>query len=229
MRMSKQWCIAQCRFYKGEDECPAILKERGGVWSSAWFMENLWVREMTHRGYIPTIYSEQYSAAGLNDFNRNDGVHIDLKEFLYGYGLHRSEGMMTADEFKRWYDYEYLPKGNYYKEEKDRLTMATKEQLLVFTKYYKGEDNCPAKIRAKKNGAFLWQYEQDWVNDSLNHRLDGGYITEYITYVGDKVPADVGYPISLLAYLFHCIGKWSYSLESCANGFYDFLKEYYLN
>ncbi len=96
-------------------------------------------------------------------------------------------------------------------------------------RYYKGENKCPENIRAKKNGAILWDYERNWVNDSLNHRLTDEYITEYIAYVGDKVPADIGYPISLLAYLFHCIGKWSYSLESCANGFYDFLKEYYLN
>lgn len=107
--------------------------------------------------------------------------------------------------------------------------MATKAQFLVFTKYYKGEEVCPAKIRAQKNGAFLWEYERDWVNDSLNHRLNGEYITEYVANVGDKVPADVGYPISLLAYLFHCVAKWSYSLESCADSFYDFLKEYYLD
>lgn len=113
--MSKQWCIAQCRFYKGENECPAVLRERGGVWSSAWFMESLWVREMTDIGHIPTIYSDQYRSAGLSDFNREDGVHIDLKEFLYGYGLHSSEGMMTIDEFKHWYDYEYIPKGDYYR------------------------------------------------------------------------------------------------------------------
>ncbi len=107
--------------------------------------------------------------------------------------------------------------------------MATKSQLLVFTKYYKGEEVCPLKIQTQENGAFLWGHEQAWVNDSLNHRLNGEYITEYIAYIGDKVPADTGYPISLLAYLFHSISKWSYSLESCADGFYDFLKKYYLN
>lgn len=107
--------------------------------------------------------------------------------------------------------------------------MATKAQYLVFTKYYKGEEECPPKISAKENGAILWCYERSWVYDSINHRLGGEYIIEYIAYVGDKVPADVGYPISLLAYLFHCISKWSYSLESCADGFYDFLKKYYLN
>lgn len=116
--MTTKWCLQQCRFYRGENECPEVLTNHGGVWSVAWFMERLWVEQMTSVGYIPITYSEQYNRAGLSDFNRDDGVHIDLKQFLYGYGSHRAEGILTADEFRHWYDFEYIPKGDFYKDGK---------------------------------------------------------------------------------------------------------------
>lgn len=116
MKMSKEWCLKQCLYYKGEEQCPTKLTNRGGAWSAAWEMEKLWVQEMTRTGHIPIVYSEQYYNAGLSDFNRDDGVHIDLKQFLYGYGLHKAEGMLSAADFRNWYDYKYKPFGDFYKE-----------------------------------------------------------------------------------------------------------------
>ena len=107
--------------------------------------------------------------------------------------------------------------------------MATKAQYLVFTKYYKGEEKCPSKISAMKYGEALWEYERDWVNDSLSHNLVEDAMIEYIIYIGDKIPADTGYPISLFAYLFYRIGKWQYSFESYADFFCKLIKEYYLD
>jgi hypothetical protein len=113
MKMSKEWCLKQCLFYRGEAECPAILKaQKDEVWSSSWFMEKLWA---DGGGEVPIEYSDQYFRAGLSDFNSDDGVHLTLKEFLYGYGQHRAEGMMTTEEFKNWYDFKYKPFGDYYK------------------------------------------------------------------------------------------------------------------
>ncbi|MCM1034941.1 MAG: hypothetical protein NC229_08505 [Bacteroides sp.] len=105
----------------------------------------------------------------------------------------------------------------------------TKEQLLVFTKYYKGEERCPAHIQKKENGAALWDIERGWVLETLNNSIGSDILQEYVGYVStpNKVKDDRGLPLSLLMYLFHRIGKWDYSLQSTADGFQDFLKTYY--
>ena len=109
----RKWCLDRCLFYRGEDKCPAILtSQKDQTWSSAWFMEKLWADGGAE---VPIEYSDQYFQAGLSGFNFDDGVHRNLKEFLYGYGLHRSEGLLTVDEFKNWYDFKYKPFGEYYK------------------------------------------------------------------------------------------------------------------
>lgn len=114
MKMSKEWCLKQCLFYRGEDKCPEILLQpkKSEVWADSWLMEKLWV---DGGGIVPIEYSDQYFSAGLSDFNNDDGVHRDLKEFLYGYCQHRAEGMMTTEEFKNWYNFKYKPFGDYYK------------------------------------------------------------------------------------------------------------------
>lgn len=113
MEMPRKWCIEHCLFYRGEDKCPEILtSQKDPAWASSWFMESLWVRG---GGEVPIEYADQYFRAGLSDFNPDDGVHRNLKEFLYGYGLHRSEGMLSPGEFKNWYDLKYKPFGDYYK------------------------------------------------------------------------------------------------------------------
>ena len=81
--------------------------------ASAWKMESLWVRQMIVYGQIPSEYSYSYHQDGLADFSKDDGVPQSLKEFFYGYSLHRAEGMMTIEEFKEWY-YQYLSLGNAY-------------------------------------------------------------------------------------------------------------------
>ena len=113
MKMPKEWCLKQCLFYRGEDKCPEILlQQKSAVWAASWHMEKLWA---DGGGIVPIEYSDQYFSAGLSDFNRDDGVHRGLKEFLYGYGLHRAEGMLKPEEFIEWYDNQYIPLGRAYR------------------------------------------------------------------------------------------------------------------
>jgi hypothetical protein len=114
LKMPKEWCLAQCLFYKGEDECPEVLKlHPSHICQSAWVMERYWVREMTERGY--SGYAKDFNDAGLEGYNIGDGVHRTLKEFLYGYGLHKAEGMLKPEEFLEWYDKKYIPLGKSYR------------------------------------------------------------------------------------------------------------------
>lgn len=107
--------------------------------------------------------------------------------------------------------------------------MATKAQLLVFTKYYKGEDECPEHIRSMPYGRTLWQIEEDWVTETLNHTICSDVIPEYIAYTHGKMPTQTGLPISLLAYIFRRMGKCAYSISDLANEFPDFIKTHYWN
>jgi hypothetical protein len=67
-------------------------------------MESYWVCEMVEKGQIPSEYTYSYHKDGLSNFSKDDGVTQSLKEFFYGYGLHKAEGMMTIEEFKEWYN-----------------------------------------------------------------------------------------------------------------------------
>ena len=105
--------------------------------------------------------------------------------------------------------------------------MVTKRQLLVYTRYYKGEAECPPNVKRLENGESLWEMERSWVTDTINNTLPPHILTEYATYAFKKVPSGTGLPVPMLAYLFHRLSKWSFSLSSCAETFPDFIKKYY--
>lgn len=107
--------------------------------------------------------------------------------------------------------------------------METKAQLLGFTKYYKGEKECPERVRKMPDGQMLWAIEQNWVSETLNHTIHSDAISEYVGYTNGKMPTQTGLPISLLAYIFHRMSKWSYSLENLANEFPNFIQTHYLS
>lgn len=107
--------------------------------------------------------------------------------------------------------------------------MAIKRQLLVFTRYYKGEEECPAHIKSKPNGEFYWETERLWVNDSLNNNINKEFMIELLKFVEPPVPAEYGIPTSLLAYLFHRISKWDYSPANCGARFRDVVVKEYLH
>lgn len=101
--MNEEYYQEKCRFYRGEDSCPASIAY-DIVKASAWKMESYWVRGMVEKGQIPSEYTYSYHKDGLSNFSKDDGVPQSLKEFFYGYGLHKAEGMMTIEEFKEWYN-----------------------------------------------------------------------------------------------------------------------------
>ena len=113
LKMPVEWCLEHCLFYRGEEDCPEILKEYSCY--GAWVAESYWVRELTERGCIPDVYAHSYKNDGLSYFCMNDGVHKTMKEFLYGYSLHKAEGMMTPEDFKEWYNDIYIPLGKAHK------------------------------------------------------------------------------------------------------------------
>lgn len=106
--------------------------------------------------------------------------------------------------------------------------MANKRQLLVFTRYYKGEEECPAHIKSKTNGEFYWNTERIWVLDSLNHKISEEYTREVLQFAEPPVPAEYGIPISLLGYIFHRVAKWEQSLADCGSTFRDLIINEYL-
>ena len=105
--------------------------------------------------------------------------------------------------------------------------MANKQQLLVFTRFYKGENECPARFVGGR-AEDLWSIERDWVSESLADHVNAEYAEDYIRYVKPKVPAEYGIPISLLAYIFHRLGKYHYSIADWGTKFTAFIKDEYL-
>lgn len=113
LKLPVEWCLQQCLFYRGEDECPGILKSHDcdGVWRA----ESYWVHEMTEHGCISDYFMFNYNHDGLSKFNLGDGVHRSLKEFLYGRMKNECEGMLKPEEFMEWYDNKYIPLGISYR------------------------------------------------------------------------------------------------------------------
>lgn len=108
--------------------------------------------------------------------------------------------------------------------------MATKEMYLVFTRFYKGEDECPAATaRRCNNGEYLWGIERDWVSECLRDISHSEYIEEYIRYVNPMVNSQYGIPVSLLAYIFHRISKWQNSIEDWGLHFNEFIEKQYMS
>lgn len=107
--------------------------------------------------------------------------------------------------------------------------MANKSQYLVFTRFYKGEAECPDRLKSRNNGEYLWGIERDWVSESLNNSLSDEFVEDYIRYVDPKVDAELGIPVSLLAYIFHRTSKWKYSIADWGRNFTSFIKEEYIH
>ena len=92
-----------CRYYKGEEECPAELKETGA--SNFWNYEKYWVDSedlRDEKGYNTKGYIEH----GLKDFCSDDGVPITLKALFYNRYSHWVGGYGIEEDvknFKNWY------------------------------------------------------------------------------------------------------------------------------
>lgn len=98
--------IQQCRYYKGENECPKSIEEKG--MATIWFYEQIWVEREELRdenGYNALGYFSD----GLKDFNRNDGTPMTLKALLFNRYSHWSGGYENlAEGFKKWHERNYI-------------------------------------------------------------------------------------------------------------------------
>lgn len=118
--MDKSTIISLCRFYRGEITPPDWLVVRG--WSKYWVCEQYWVREMLDNASSDALPEalrddlDRYENNGLSDFNSDDDVPLQLKAFLLRMFSNSSEGLFRPEEFRKWYDFEYIPFGDFYRE-----------------------------------------------------------------------------------------------------------------
>ena len=100
--------ISQFRYFKGEDECPKIIRELDH--SSSWNYEKIWVERKDLRDKRDRRF-KQYIQDGLKDFNTEDGTPITLKALLYNRHSHWCGGYGTEKDvanFKEWYLKSYI-------------------------------------------------------------------------------------------------------------------------
>lgn len=105
----------------------------------------------------------------------------------------------------------------------------TKDELIKFCRYYKGEKDSPFD---GGNKSMLWFYERIWVFDTLeayekNADVFGDMLNEYVSVgLGSFQQAD-GVPVSLKAVLFNRYAKGCNSLQDSVEPFKKFYNEYY--
>lgn len=100
--------INQCRYYKGEEECPEDLHRQGA--NMLWYYESLWATRAEFRSETDGNFLE-YTASGLADFSTDDGVPMTLKALFFNRYSHWIGGYsITSDRegFKNWYIEKYL-------------------------------------------------------------------------------------------------------------------------
>lgn len=98
--------IKQCRYYKGEKECPKSIDKKGmgGIWR----YEQMWVEREELRDE-KGFNTEEYIHYGLKDFMADDGTPISLKALLYNRYEHWSGDYgNTTEGFKAWYKGYYI-------------------------------------------------------------------------------------------------------------------------
>lgn len=107
--MTREELIKQCRYYKGEKECPNDKRED----EMLWFYEERWCTFCIERPeYIEEIIKD-YNNTPFSDFSNTDGVPLSLKALLFNRYCHWSGGYgLDVDNqgFKDWYN-TYYKKG----------------------------------------------------------------------------------------------------------------------
>ena len=106
--MTRQELIAQCRYYKGEEENPFEGVDQNK--KMLWFYEQAWIFDMM-RYYEAGNEREafrneiaEYNGYGLKDFCVSDGIPVTLKALLYNRYAKGSFSMAdAAQHFKTFY------------------------------------------------------------------------------------------------------------------------------
>lgn len=104
----------------------------------------------------------------------------------------------------------------------------TREYLLQFCRYYKGEDESPYE-GIDQNKDMLWFYEKCWTFDVVNggDKMFVEMINEYSRVGLAMFSNHDNTPISLKALLFNRYAKGSWSMADAVEGFKRFYNKYY--
>lgn len=105
--------------------------------------------------------------------------------------------------------------------------MSENTALLHYTRYYKGEKQCP-EFCPHPN---IWSYEKIWVENEEERAEDHPRVLEYKRYVLPFYNEEDGIPLSLKALLYNRYTHWSSgscTIEDEVRGFKEFLRENYL-
>lgn len=110
--------------------------------------------------------------------------------------------------------------------------MATsKEDLIPFCRYYKGEKECPYK---EGDRTFLWDWEKKWIEFTLSAYKDndsevlGTMINEYLACGLRTFNDDDGVPATLKALLFNrYLHQTSYPMKEGAEPFKKYYNDIY--
>lgn len=100
--------LKSCRYYRGESSNPYEGKDRDRA--MLWFYEMCWVKNASlGRSPSSSDMLEEYTAVGLRDFCKNDGVPVSLKALLFNRYARTEYSLAVAVEpfkafYKRYYE-----------------------------------------------------------------------------------------------------------------------------
>lgn len=98
-----------CRYYKGGDKPPKAQPE-------LWEYEKVWLElnEFQDGKDLLADYIDEYSRAGLSQFEAQDDTPASLKALLFYRFCYGSSGSMieNVEPFKRWYTETYINGGS---------------------------------------------------------------------------------------------------------------------
>ncbi len=112
----------------------------------------------------------------------------------------------------------------------DERKKYTREELIGFCRYYKGEEESPFAVGENgenQNEDMLWFCERVWVNELVQGQNHSYRIDEYRAYGLDRLMPDDDIPEGLKALLFDRWARGEYSMADAAQRFPRFYAEYY--
>ena len=111
--MTREELIKQCRYYKGEEECP--FEDEGQDESLFWSYEDLWVNELKgnyiHDQMTLSSYLAFPSVANANK-GKLSAVPVSLQLLLFNRYMHWLDGYRSLEDevasFVDWLESDYL-------------------------------------------------------------------------------------------------------------------------
>lgn len=208
-----QYYVDKCRYYKGENKVPDILKYFGQ--DLFWEYERMWVEWHFATSKSEIAAKERFFKEAIQFYKEEIGTKhdydnspISLKAFLLSRYVQRGyDGDPLS--FLRWYDEEFC-----------HSKLLIYNSFVICCLYFDGSDDY------KKGDEYdiIRFYERCWVFDEIRGTLLEDYLVEYKAVGLKDFESDDMVPISLKALLFNRFAKTANSVQEAAEGF----KEWYL-